>query len=145
MTSLLDIAPPDVAFEEVPIDRVGKTLRVWGLSGRDIAKLIKRFPQFRRLAQQKDAPDGEQLMEVGVDLAPAIIALGLHSPDKETEELVLTNLTEDEQADLINAIMRLTNPDGDKKKLPFTKARTGRRRGGVAGSGREAAGTSPSP
>lgn len=147
--SLADIAPPDVANKIIELERVGKALKVYGLSGRDIARLITRFPQFRKMAQQKTAPGEEQLMEVGVDLAPAIIAMGLKSYDDETEKLVGENLTEEEQALLINGIMELTNPPVVKgKPFPLAKVRSSknrnrRGRADVDTSGRDQAGTSP--
>lgn len=139
MVSLVDIAPPEVASKEVPIDRVGKVLTVVGLSALDIARLIKRFPKFRISASGRELSDDET-MELGMDAGPAIIAMGLRSYDEETEKLVLSNLTLEEQQALLAAIMSLTNPEVPKRGAPFRGARAG---GRGAASGRVQAGTSP--
>lgn len=138
MTSLLDIAPPDVATKEVPLPRVGKSLILRGLDARDIATLMRRFPQFRLASVGRQVSE-EELMDVGMDATPVIIAMGLGSSDPETEKLVLERLTIDEQASALSAVMSLTNPDTPKADAPFKKAR--RARGGA--SGRVPAGTSP--
>lgn len=138
MTSLLDIAPPDVATKEVPLPRVGKTLVLRGLDARDIATLMRRFPSFRLAAAGRQVSDDE-LMEVGMDATPVIIAMGLGSSDPDTERLVLERLTIDEQAAALTAVMSLTNPDAPRPDAPFRGAR--RARGGA--SGRVQDGTSP--
>lgn len=140
MTSILDIAPPEVACKDVHIARVDKTLTVVGLSALNIAKLIKRFPKFRLAAANKHVSD-DDMMEIGLDATPAIIAMGLQSYDQETEEMVMRNLTVEEQAELLEAVVSLTNPDAPRKNGPFQKARVGRR--GATTSGRVQAGTSP--
>lgn len=138
MTSLLDIAPPDVATTEVPLPRVGKTLVLRGLDARDIATLMRRFPAFRLASVGRQVTE-EELMDVGMDATPVIIAMGLGASDPETERLVLERLTIDEQAAALSAIMKLTNPDAPAPDAPFKGAR--RARGGA--SGRAQAGTSP--
>lgn len=140
MTSILDIAPPEIASKEVAIERVGKTLTVVGLDATSITKLIKRFPKFRMSATGRKLTDEDEL-DLGMEATPAIIAMGLRSYDEETEKLVQQNLTLEEQALLLDAILSLTNPDAPRKDGPFAKARAAQR-GGVV-SGRAQAGTSP--
>jgi len=138
VTSLLDIAPPEVATKEVELPRVGKTLLLRGLDARDIATLMRRFPKFRLASVGREVSD-EDMMDLGMDATPVIIAMGLGSSDPETEKLVLERLTVDEQAAALTAVMSLTNPDAPRADGPFKEAR--RARGGA--SGRVQDGTSP--
>jgi hypothetical protein len=141
MTSLLDIAPPEVACKNIPIVRGDRTdiLTVYGLTALDIAKLIRRFPKFRLAAAGKDLSE-DDLLDMGLDVSPVIISMGLRSYEEDTVNLVTERLTVDEQSVMIEAIMSLTNPEAPKKGGPFKRARGGRR---DATSGREAAGISP--
>jgi hypothetical protein len=141
MTSLLDIAPPEVACKNIPIVRGERTdiLTVYGLTALDIAKLIKRFPKFRLAAAGKDLSE-DDLMDMGLDVSPVIIAMGLRSYEDDTVKLVTERLSIDEQQVMIQAIITLTNPEAPKKGGPFKRARGGRR---AAASGTEAVGTSP--
>lgn len=152
MTSLLDIAPPEVVCKNIPIVRGDKTdiLTVYPLSALDIAKLIKRFPKFRLAAGGKKLTDDE-LMDMGLDVSPAIITMGLRDYEEDaqkreeptsSEKLVAERLSLDEQQVMIEAIMGLTNPEAPRKGGPFKQAR-GRGNSAAAATGMAQDGTSP--
>lgn len=105
MPSLFDIAPPEIATEAVDIR--GMAIEVRGLSARAIARLMKRFPDMRAQSAGRDVSQDDMLV-TGIEAAPAIIAEGLVEPVPEEE--IVRRLSPDEQASLIAAIMRLTNP-----------------------------------
>lgn len=139
MTSLLDIAPPEIATANVAIKR-GDTIQILtvkGLSSLDLARLMKRFPEFRKLAAPGAASDGE-LAEMGMETVPVVIAMGLGTPDEDTERLVGERLSIEEQAELVTAIMELTNPP--RAGGPLAKADESK---SAEESGKDQAGNSP--
>ena len=103
MPSLLDIAPPDLATATVDIR--GTSITVHAIRNRDWVQLMRRFPQLRR-----SVLDDEWAGVHHLETIPAIIAAGLGKVCDEAEErLVEERLSDQEQQQLHNAIMRLTN------------------------------------
>lgn len=102
MAGLLDIA---VAYEEV------KGIRVWGLSGEGIAYLFQRFPDIRRAVVGRSV-DRDALLALAPDMIAAIIACGIGFVNDPEQEKAAATLSLDLQMDFIDAILRLTMPDG---------------------------------
>ncbi len=106
MVSLVDIAP---VTTHVVIR--GNTLTVVGVSAKGVAHLLARFPQLRALMTGRDVALDE-IIRLGGDVVAAIIAAGIGRPGDEEQEQAVDNLTLEEQADLLLAIVRLTIPNG---------------------------------
>jgi hypothetical protein len=106
MVGLLDIAP---AVETVIVR--GSKVPVPGVSAAGIANLLGRFPELRRMFTGNEVKV-EALQEVGGALVAAIIAAGTGTPGNEEAEKVAAALSVDEQADLLEAILKATMPGG---------------------------------
>ena len=106
MTSLLDIAP---SSETVDIN--GQKVSVYGVSAKGIASLLGRFPELRALMSGRQV-DPEKLMSMGGDAVAAILAAGTGSPGDEEAERIAGLLSVEQQADLMESILRLTLPRG---------------------------------
>ncbi|AEH88197.1 phage pre-tape measure protein [Mesorhizobium opportunistum] len=109
---LLDLAP---AAEVVPIR--GKKLSVSGISSKGIIALLRRFPAMSDIfTGESSASNVEKLaglvVAIGGDLVGAIIAAGLGYPGDEKREKVAADLVAGEQFDLVEAIVRVTFPNG---------------------------------
>lgn len=109
---LLDLAP---ASETVPIR--GKNLAVSGVSAKGIISLLRRFPAMADIfTAESGASDVEKLsglvVAIGGDLVGAVIAAGLGHPGDEKREQVAAGLGAGEQFDLVEAIVRVTFPNG---------------------------------
>src|SRR6266550_2998561 len=106
MTDLLDIAP-----QNVTVDIFGRSIEVQGLTLRDIAALLRRFPELRALFG-----GGEEAMDrVGAalpDLVAAVIAGGMGHLGDEGHEQAAARLPADAQSQLFGAILKLTMPQG---------------------------------
>lgn len=112
MVGLIDTAS---AVETVTIGKV--KVEVPGISAHGISILLRRFPELRKMMSRKGA-DAELLMKMGPDIVVAAIAAGLGLPGDEAEEARARVLTFGPQLDLIEAILRVTFPDG---LLPFVQ------------------------
>lgn len=108
MASLLDIVP-----ETKTVTVQGKDIEVFGVSTRGIAHLIGTFPELKKaLAGKKQDFTPERLMKLLPDCVASIIAAGCGMPgDKEAEKLA-DKLSASDQLDLLEAIIKLTMPDG---------------------------------
>lgn len=113
MPSLLDIAPPEIATEKVPIERAGTEVEVRGLSAFELARMTKRFPDWARQQQGIEIPV-ENVIAMNVEIAIAVAAAGLGVDDAEVEK----RLTPDEVTRVVEAVMRLTMPS----QRPFGEA-----------------------
>ena len=134
MPSLLDIAPPEIAAERINIR--GTEIEVRGIRNREWAALLRRFPELRKQAAGLTIPE-EDMAVASIEIMPAVIAAGLgNAGDDKTEALIAERLTDAEQAEVFNAIMRLTNPPAPLAGSPAAVA-------GQAGNGK--ATTSPRP
>lgn len=104
--SLLDIAPPEIAGKDVEIRGVKLALR--GVAAIDWARLYARFPELRDLVAGQDA----SLTRLRLLAAQcALIAAGTgHLGNADVERAAMLNLTADEQAVLVEDIIRLSNP-----------------------------------
>lgn len=131
MPGLLDIAPPEIVAERIEIR--GGTLEVRGLRNREWVALLRRFPELRQpQVLGADDLDAEKI-DLMEKIMPAAIAAGLGvSGDETTEELVRERLSESEQQQVFNAIMRLTNPPSPLAESP---AQAGQSSAGAAETG----------
>lgn len=106
MVGLVDIAP---VTANVVIR--GNSLIVVGVSAKGVAHLLARFPQLRALMTGRDVALDE-IIRLGGDVVAAVIAAGIGRPGDEDQERAVDNLTLEEQADLLLAIVKLTIPNG---------------------------------
>ena len=106
MVGLVDIAP---ITSSVSIR--GKDISITGVSARGIASLLARFPELRALMTGREVAL-EDLLKLGGDVIAAIIATGTGAPGDVDAEKAADNLTLEEQADLLAAIVELTMPRG---------------------------------
>lgn len=106
MVGLVDIAP---VTSTASIR--GQDVTVTGISARGIALLLVRFPELRALLTGREVALDE-LLKLGGDVVAAIIATGTGAPGDRAAEAAADNLTLEEQADLIAAIVELTMPRG---------------------------------
>lgn len=106
MVGLVDIAPLTST-----VSVRGQEITVTGVSARGIAHLLARFPELRALMTGREVAL-DDLLKLGGDVVCAIIAVGTGSPADEAAEKAADNLTLEEQADLLAAIVELTMPRG---------------------------------
>ena len=106
MVGLIDIAPvtTSVAIR-------GSHITVSGVSAKGVALLLARFPELRALITGREV-DLEEILRLGGEVVAAIIAAGTGNPGDAGIEGAVDNLTLEEQADLLLAIIRLTVPNG---------------------------------
>jgi hypothetical protein len=106
VVGLLDIAPTgqDVPFRD-------GTLRVRGVGAKGLSRLFSRFPDLAKMVQGGGIDVGA-LLALGGDAIAAVIAEGLGQPGDEATEAKVDDLTFDEVADLLEAILRQTMPGG---------------------------------
>ncbi len=106
MVGLVDIAPltSTVSIRE-------QNITVTGISARGIAHLLARFPELRALMTGREVAL-DDLLKLGGDVIAAIIAAGTGVPGDADVETAADNLTLEEQADLLAAIVELTMPRG---------------------------------
>lgn len=106
MVGLVDIAP---VTSTVTVR--GQDITVTGVSARGIAHLLARFPELRALMTGREVAL-DDLLKLGGDVITAIIAAGTGAPGDADVEKAADNLTLEEQADLLAAILELTMPRG---------------------------------
>jgi len=106
MVGLLDILP---AHETVKVG--GTDVQVGGLSIKDIALLMGRFPTVRDLLSGNSVGAEDVITTCG-DAVGAIIACGCNLGRNAQAEEIAARLTIGEQLDLLSAIIRLTVPEG---------------------------------
>jgi len=111
MADLLDIATL-TASEVVRIN--GERIAVRGLHGNAVASIVSRFPDLKRLAS---GDFGNNIVPVLIELFGAsigsIIAAGCgHLGDEKYEQHANVNLLMEDQLKLLDAIIRLTFPNG---------------------------------
>ena len=136
MVGLVDIAPVTSTI----LVR-GQDITITGVSARGIALLLARFPELRAVITGREVAM-DDLLKLGGDVIAAIIAAGTGSPGDDDAERAADNLTLEEQADLLGAIVELTMPRG---LGPLVERLS--RLGLLAGGGASAmqAATSPQP
>ena len=108
MADLLDIAP-STALEVVKID--GKRIIVRGLHVDAIASIVARFPELGLLLAGGANISPRLIERFGGAIGPIIAAGCDHLGDEKYEQHAATLLVED-QLKLLNAIIRLTFPNG---------------------------------
>ena len=106
MVGLVDIAPVTSTI----LVR-GQDITITGVSARGIALLLARFPELRAVMTGREVALDE-LLKLGGDVIAAIIASGTGAPGNARAENAADNLTLEEQADLLAAIVELTMPRG---------------------------------
>ena len=106
MVGLVDIAP---ITSSVVIR--GQDITITGVSARGIASLLARFPELRALMTGREV-GLDALLRLSGDVIAAIIAAGTGAPGNTQAEAAADNLTLEEQADLLGAIVELTMPRG---------------------------------
>ena len=106
MVGLVDIAP---VTSMVSIR--GQDITITGVSARGIASLLARFPELRALMTGREV-GLDALLRLSGDVIAAIIAAGTAAPGDVDAEKAADNLTLEEQADLLGAIVELTMPRG---------------------------------
>lgn len=121
MPGLLDIAPPEIAIERFEIR--GGFVEVRGLRNREWAALLRRFPDLmRQQASGNGEVDPDMLDRLG-QIMPAVIAAGAGAcGDEGSEAAISERLSEDEQQQIFNAVMRLTNPPAPLAGGPAAEA-----------------------
>jgi hypothetical protein len=106
MVGLVDIAP----LTSMVLIR-GQDIIITGVSARGIALLLARFPELRAVMTGREVAL-DDLLKLGGDVIAAIIAAGTGAPGDVDAERAADNLTLEEQADLLGAIVELTMPRG---------------------------------
>lgn len=106
MVGLVDIAPVTSTI----LVR-GQDITITGVSARGIALLLARFPELRAVMTGREVALND-LLKLGGDVIAAIIAAGTGTPGDMDAEKAADNLTLEEQADLLGAIVELTMPRG---------------------------------
>ena len=106
MVGLADITP---AREKVDVN--GEAVEVYGISAAGLGYLIRRFPEIRKLLSGREI-SVEEAESFGPECVAAIIASGCGAPGDEKAEAVAKNLPVSAQADLLEAILRVTMPGG---------------------------------
>ena len=106
MVGLVDIAPVTSTI----LVR-GQDITITGVSARGIALLLARFPELRAVITGREVAM-DDLLKLGGDVIAAIIAAGTGAPGDVGAEKAADNLTLEEQADLLAAIVELTMPRG---------------------------------
>ena len=106
MVGLVDITP---ITSSVTIR--GQDITITGVSARGIALLLARFPELRAVMTGREVAL-DDLLKLGGDVIAAIIAAGTGVPGDAQAEAAADNLTLEEQADLLGAIVELTMPRG---------------------------------
>ncbi len=122
----------------------GVEIDVCGVSAEGVSMLLGRFPELRALFAQRPGAL-EKLTSMGGEVVSAILAAGTGKPGNKPAEQAANRLNLEEQADLLEAIYRLTMPSG---LLPFLErmAAMGVVQGAVAGVSSSAPATkSPKP
>lgn len=123
LVSIQDIAPPELATELVLLPRVNAEIEVRGITSKDLLALGKRYPML--IKQVTGAAIAvEERFVTNLEVVPALVAAGLGKVgDKDVEKLVQQNLTDEERMMLLQAIMRLTNPEPESEAAgPFVAA-----------------------
>ena len=106
MVGLVDIAPVTSTI----LVR-GQNIMITGVSARGIALLLARYPELRAAMTGREVAL-DALLRLGGDVIAAIIAAGTGAPGNAQAETAADNLTLEEQADLLGAIVELTMPRG---------------------------------
>lgn len=105
MTDLRDLQRRKAIF-----DADGQKLDIVGLSLRQITTLLGRFDKLDGLATKSLI---EVVKNAGADAAGAIIAAAVGKPDDPEYEKFGAELDFGRQVDLIDAIIKITQPQGD--------------------------------
>lgn len=119
---LLDNIEPAAIVETVNIR--GTEFPVRGMSIREWAAILKRFPSLDDDAPDTPAPLGRRVDSImdNLEIATAVIAIGFGQPgDKEIEAKIEAKFSNEERQTLFDAVIRLTR--GDAGPLPAAAER----------------------
>jgi hypothetical protein len=111
MADLLDIAP-STSVRSLRIR--GERIVVRGLNANDAASIVSRFPHIDKLFGGGINKDTVMLLieRFGAAVGPIIAAGCGHLGEEKYEQVASTKLVLEDQAELFEAIMRLTFPNG---------------------------------
>jgi hypothetical protein len=107
MVGLLDLAP---VAEKVTIGDA--YIDVPGISATGIALLLLRFPQLGALAIDEETLKSGNLLALGEEIVGAIGAAGCGYPNNREAEAKFAALGVGVQVDILDAIIRMTMPEG---------------------------------
>lgn len=108
MPGLLDVAP---LHETVSVN--GTSITVDGLSAADIAILLQRFPDLRKLFAGREVVfDLAHIAQLAPALVAAIIAAGTGAIGDEKTEARAAQLPLETQVEFLDKIVKLTMPGG---------------------------------
>lgn len=134
MPGLLDIAPPEIATERFEIR--GGHVEVRGIRNKEWAALLRRFPDLMRQQVSGNGEVDPDMLDRLCEIMPPVIAAAAGAcGDAGSEAAIAERLTESEQQQIFNAIMRLTNPPSPLAESPVAAGQ----------SNGKAATTSPTP
>jgi hypothetical protein len=134
MVSLTDIAP---ATARVAV--LGSEIEVRGLTMRDIAHLLSRFPQLRMIvAGRQESLTVDDIIAAAPDAIASIIACGTGGRDDDAAHAAADALPVEAQTDVIEAIVALSFPKGFGPFVARLMAMAGQLQSAVVG-------TTPSP
>lgn len=106
MSSLLDLAA-----QQTTVSVGGKDIDVFGISAEGIAHLLQRFPALLK-AMSGGGVTQADLIKTAPGAVAAIIASGCGQPGNAKAEAIAAKLGLEAQLDLVNAILKLTFPNG---------------------------------
>jgi hypothetical protein len=107
MVGLLDLAP---VVEKVTIGDA--YIEVPGISATGIALLLLRFPQLGAMAIDEESLKTGNLLALGEEIVGAIGAAGCGYPNNKEAEAKFASLGVGVQVDILDAIIRMTMPEG---------------------------------
>jgi len=105
---LLDIIEPAAVIETVNIR--GTDFQVRGVSNREYANLLRRFPMLDPVEPAPVLPRAD-VIDADADLKRAVVAIGFGCPgNEEVEARIEAKFSREEMQTLSDTIFRLTNP-----------------------------------
>jgi hypothetical protein len=116
VADLLDIAPQQEQVETVEV--MGQPVEIRPLAMKQLAGLLRRFPDMRKSFFRKDAPEDIQGAAM-LEAWPAIIAAGVGHAGEADYEGAAGRLPIPEQLKLGGAVMRLSFPKTEEEEGPL--------------------------
>lgn len=105
--SLLDIAP---LSETISVG--GKQIEVSGISIKNVANLLVRYPKLLDILLQRKTLDAKELVSLVPEATAAVIAIGVGRPSDKKFEAKAETLAIGDQIALVSAIIKFTLPGG---------------------------------
>lgn len=123
MVALTDIAPSTLT-----VNVGGGDVSVFGVSAKGIASLLSQFPSLKSIFAGDELKFDftfESVLEFGPDVVAAVIAAGCGLPGDPKALEVAASIPVADQARLLQAIFKLTMPDGPGPLLDALNAIVG--------------------